>query len=397
MKDKGKFVGILSDKISRATSPVILVGGGFWSAHHDYLVEELNRLPIPVVTTWTGARFASRIENYVGVVGQFGRPLANNVFHTSDLVLALGSRLPTTVTGVNVDSLQEKIFHVDVDSLELNRQEERLSSLPSLTTIHSALETVGVAIESAKLRERLAGNLAKAKREYVNEQKGLEHLFHTASHVKGFNSHLAVASFLASSEPDSEALVIDGGGTALYSAFQAAPLEKFSAVMSASAISSMGTAPAQMFAVAQMMPKIHVVGIIGDGSFFTALNQLPSLAQLPNTLLVVISNGGYLAIRHTQEKFLESRFHGTYSSSGHLPPIEPLVKAMGFSFVKASNEILLGGVRRFLRRNVDPRKPTILEIFANPNQPPFWSVNSVADSGTTSPRPESLASMICKY
>jgi acetolactate synthase-1/2/3 large subunit len=206
------------------------------------------------------------------------------------------------------------------------------------------------------------------------------------------NSHGAVANLLAQ-VADTDILVIDGGGTALYSGFQAAPLERFRNVVSLNAISSMGTAPGQMIGALEAQPKDRVIGIIGDGSFVMALNALPSISSNSNAFLIVITNGGYLAIRHTQERFLGSRFDGTWNpGKNDLPSVRKISESLGFRYFEYSMESS-PPVKEMLNPRITPNAATVIEVYTDPSQEPFWSVDSEIDHRTGKPVPLPLSIM----
>lgn len=75
--------------------------------------------------------------------------------------------------------------------------------------------------------------------------------------------------------------------------------------------------------------------LIGDGSFMLNMQELATIAhhQLPITIFV-LNNRGYLAIRHTQQGFMESRFHGVDSKDMTMPDIRGIAHAFGIHYCK---------------------------------------------------------------
>ena len=62
--------------------------------------EFLKKIDIPIITTWTGFDIIDyKHKNYIGTIGVYGSRAANFTVQNSDLILCLGTRLDTRVTG----------------------------------------------------------------------------------------------------------------------------------------------------------------------------------------------------------------------------------------------------------------------------------------------------------
>jgi acetolactate synthase-1/2/3 large subunit len=106
--------------------------------------------------------------------------------------------------------------------------------------------------------------------------------------------------------PTKSCIVIDGGGTALYSGFQSTAVKKNQRIICSSAISSMGTGLAESIGCFKSFKFKKIICIIGDGSFLMNIQDLENIKQYKmNVSIILINNNGYLAIRHTQKEFLK--------------------------------------------------------------------------------------------
>jgi acetolactate synthase-1/2/3 large subunit len=79
-----------------------------------------------------------------------------------------------------------------------------------------------------------------------------------------------------------------------------------------------------------------VVGITGDGSFQTNIQELQTIFhyKLP-VKIIVLNNNGYLSIRTTQRKYFQDRFIGTDKNSGvSFPSTQKIAEAYGIKYVK---------------------------------------------------------------
>ena len=110
-----------------------------------------------------------------------------------------------------------------------------------------------------------------------------------------------------------DGIIIDGGGTALYTGFQASDIKEDQKIICSSAISSMGTGLAETIGSYMSKEFRTLYCIIGDGSTLMNIQDLQSISDMKIPCVIcVINNNGYLAIRHTQQGFLENRYYGTH-------------------------------------------------------------------------------------
>ena len=121
-----KKIKYIVKEIKKSEKPVIILGGGIKYAKAELILKKvLKKLNIPVVTTWSGVDLIDHSEKkYIGNLGVYGSRSANFAVQNSDLILSLGSRLDTRVTGgvpKNFARNAKKIV-VDIDKYELNKK-----------------------------------------------------------------------------------------------------------------------------------------------------------------------------------------------------------------------------------------------------------------------------------
>ena len=87
--------------LNQSNRPVLIIGGGVrMSGAMNELEKFLKKVDIPIVTTWSGLDTIDyQNKNYVGSVGVYGSRAANFAVQNSDLIINLGSRLDTRITG----------------------------------------------------------------------------------------------------------------------------------------------------------------------------------------------------------------------------------------------------------------------------------------------------------
>lgn len=330
--DEGTLTGI-RQLLRESRKPLLWLGGGA-KRHREALRQLIETTGIPFVTTWQTKHLLGVSETYdLGVVGPFGQRGANKATYDADLLIAVGSHFGVNHTTSNFKAFcpQAKKIIVDIDANELQ---------DLLVEVDLVLQAdAGEFIEwlrnedvggkawalDDRIRYRLADSIESQKKEFQKVP---------ASHV---NSNLFL-SMLFCESMEAYDVVIDGGGTALYAGWQANYGSGLNVLVGSSAISSMGTAMAEAVGVQAVSDSVKTFIIIGDGSFWMSLQDLPPLGWLDRPVIViVINNEGYLAIRQTQKQFLEGRYHGTSSDGGlPFPEIAPIVKGLGFTTLKVT-------------------------------------------------------------
>jgi acetolactate synthase-1/2/3 large subunit len=112
--------------IKKSKRPVLILGGGIRMSRSIKELEKfLDKIDLPILTTWSGLDIVDyKNKNYVGCIGVYGSRAANFAVQNSDLVLNLGSRLDTRITGGKPETFARlaKVVSVDIDRYELNKK-----------------------------------------------------------------------------------------------------------------------------------------------------------------------------------------------------------------------------------------------------------------------------------
>ena len=119
----------------------------------------------------------------------------------------------------------------------------------------------------------------------------------------------------------------------------------------------------------------EVIGITGDGSFQSNIQELQTIVQYKLPIKIFVwNNDGYLSIRATQKKFFEGREIGTDSTNGvSFPDLEKIAYAYGIKYVKIpDNQHLDKGLQEVL----DHQGPVLCEVICLRNQEVIPTVSS---------------------
>jgi len=120
-------VGRVADVLLAASSPVIIAGNGVHASRAwSELAALAELLAIPVATTATGKSAMAEVHPLaLGVFGNWGQTVANEVVSSADTVLVVGSRLAPTDTCFEnpelLDADRQQLLQIDVEPLNVGR------------------------------------------------------------------------------------------------------------------------------------------------------------------------------------------------------------------------------------------------------------------------------------
>jgi len=294
----------LRDKLIAAKRPLVILGGGGWSAEACTEIRgfiEANRLP----TACTFRRqdlFDNRLPNYVGDLGLGVNPRLAERVRQADLLLAIGPRLGETATGgyqlLDIPCPRQTLVHVHAGAEELGRvyQADLMinAGMAEFSTAVSSLPPVDSAAWQGWLREARADYL-----DYLQPPP-----------ARGSLDMAAVIGHLNRRLPD-DAILTNGAGN--YSAW----LHRFYQYRGfrtqlAPTSGAMGYSVPSAVAAKLVHPERPVICLAGDGSFQMNGQELATAVQHQlGIIFLVCNNGMYGTIRMHQERRYPGRVSGT--------------------------------------------------------------------------------------
>ena len=342
--------------INKSKKPLLILGYGAKGLEKQRLLGKfIEKYKIPFVTTWNGRDiFETANSLNLGIIGMSGQRGANKAVFNSDLLLCLGTHLsiPHTTTLYDNYAPKAKKIIINIDKNQLKNLNIKFD---------------------LKVNEDLINFLSwsnKAKAEFrfnwENLNKFKEMNWYKIVQGAKPNSNLFIHELTKKIKAKS-GLIVDGGGTALYSGFQSSIINKNSRIICSTAISSMGTGLAETIGVSKSKKFNKLICVIGDGSFLMNIQDLQTIAQDKiNVIILLVNNNGYLAIRHTQKEFLNGRYFGTHPT-GKLtfPRFKDLAKSFKIKYISIKNSKQIMKSIRYLNKT---RGPIICELFVDENQ-----------------------------
>jgi acetolactate synthase-1/2/3 large subunit len=354
------------NQIKQSKRPVIHVGQGVRISNaQNILLTILERLHIPILT----ARNANDIidsshELYVGRPGTFAQRGANFVVQTSDLYIAIGTRLSLAQTGYNAKDYARnaKVIMIDIDESELNKDTVSIDTKicsdakQFLDKLLNQLNTKKVPVlkweswlmQCKEWQKKYPVVLQKYKEQtkYVNTY----YLIELLSEILGPNT-----------------IVVTDMGFAYQNTHQAFQIKQGQRLFTNSGLASMGWGLPAAIGAATASREADVICICGDGGFMMNINEMATLMHhKQNIKIFIFNNNGYLTQKQAQEHGFEGRIMGSDAESGISFP----------DFIQISNAHKIEALRidthkdlkekliRIIRNN----GPFLCDIVMDPNQ-----------------------------
>ncbi len=322
------------DAFANAQRPVCLIGDGLKSsgAINDFaFFVEKNHVPVVYAPSAVDV-YPSTKELSIGCVSSLGGSReANFCVQNSDLLLVLGCRLPSMVTGGVYDKFAHSAKKIVVD---IDENEPRKGNVCFDRVVTADVRTV--------LSELNQASLKKVSTEW--EQKCI-HWKEKLSLVKGcFDGDFPVdlynlAGRLSESLKDDSIVITDAGFEELIVPSNV-QFKQTQTCIHPFMQGSMGFAlPAVVGAFFATKGERPVVSIIGDGSIMMNLQELQTITfnKIPAKILVV-NNNVYAVIRKRQKDLFRTRLVGTDPTNGvSTPNWQKIADGFGLRYVKIQN------------------------------------------------------------
>lgn len=370
----------ISHLLYSSRKPLIVLGYGIRLSGSVKIIKDIiEKFKIPFVTTWSSADiFTTSYKLNLGILGMSGQKGANSAVFNSDLIICLGTNLgiPHTTTLFDQYALNSKKIIVNIDKDQLENLNVKFD-----IKINSCLS------KFLPLFQKL---LKKSKSIYqwnnLNHFKNLNWYKIKKTNHPNINNLLKNLSL---KNKDRTCYIIDGGGTALYAGFQSININRNQRMICSTTMSSMGTGLAETLGASKTSLFKKLICIIGDGSFLMNIQDLQNISQIEiPVLIIVVNNEGYLAIRHTQEGFLNKRYFGTHPNWGlTFPNFKKIIKSFNFDYIKIHKNSDDSN-SKVINKLLNIKRHTICEVMVGSNPDVLFKQKYVSNkNGTFSPLP----------
>jgi acetolactate synthase-1/2/3 large subunit len=320
-----KSIRHFSDKVSKASKPVLLIGGGVISSGASHLLTTFaENAQIPIVSTLMGlGACPSDHPLHLGMAGMHGTIAANKTIFNADLLIILGVRFSDRVTGnINAFSPNSKKIHVEIDPAEINKNIK--IDLPVTGDIGEVL------------KELIKANTCRNTEAWIKQistwQKKSPQFDKSSSLLKPQE-----VIQLIDEMTDGDAIVTtDVGQHQIWTAHNYS-FKHPRSFLTSGGLGTMGYGFPAAIGAAVAARDRQVICISGDGSFQMNLQELITAAQYKLPIKIAIMNNGYLGmVRQWQQLFYDRRYSHVKISS---PNYATLAQAYGITGFKANNLI----------------------------------------------------------
>ena len=321
-----KSLDKLVDLLAKSERPVILIGGGISRYQFKSLIPEVDRLGVPVMTTWNAAdRLGASHRLYFGRPNTWGQRSSNLILQNADLVIAFGTRLGLQQTGFNWAEFVPNgdVVQVDIDRTELEKGHPKIS----LAICADANDLLQQLLKRASSRPSWTTwvSLAKKVRDQIPLSEEVNGYFPNFLNPYDFAMQL---SDLCDSGDTVVPCSSGGGFTVMMQAFNQ---KQGQVIITNKGLASMGYGLAGAIGAGLADRSRRTVLVEGDGGFSQNLQELATVnVQNLNLKIFIFANNGYASIRMTQKNYFDGAYLGCDIESGlGFPDWEILAKAFG--------------------------------------------------------------------
>ena len=344
----------IAARLQAAERPLVIVGGGVWSAKAAAdMARFATRFELPVGTAFRRQDyFDNRHPHYAGDVGIGINPALADKVKQADVILALGTRLGEITSGgyglFDIPKPKQRLIHVYPDATELGRIYHADQSV-ACSPVDMARALAGLEPDDDPLRDS-------------TWRQGLHQAYcawGAPQHSVGDVKMEQIIGHVNQVLPET-AIVTNGAGN--YAAWLHRYFDyKTYGSQLAPTSGSMGYGLPAAVAAKLAHRNRDVICFAGDGCFQMTMQEFGTAAQYGANIVVIISNNGiYGTIRMHQEQHYPGRVSGTVM---HNPKFAALAQSYGGhgEVVRKTDEFPAA-----FERSRTSNLPAIIELITDP-------------------------------
>ncbi len=335
--------------INQCTKPFIYCGGGVVGGNaSDKVIELANKMNAPIACTMMGKTAIPNDSKFnIGMTGMHGNVSANNLKNQADLIIALGVRFNDRATADNKDFCRQKIIHVDIDLVELNKNVE--CDLLIKSEVGEFLDNILPYVNKFDNQEWWKIIESERQKDFVYKTDG----FNPCNIIKTISEYLN----------DDDIVATDVGQHQLWTA-QCYPFKKPRTFLTSCGLGAMGYGLGGVIGGVIATKKRGLL-ITGDGSFLMNSNELAVAVENKLPIMIVIMNNGTLGmVKQWQQEFYKKHYCGVNIKSR--ADFEMLAKAYGVnnSYTICNIDVL----KNILSKNHNFKEPVLLNCIIDDNE-----------------------------
>jgi acetolactate synthase-1/2/3 large subunit len=336
------------EKFNSSRRPFLLLGNGVRLAHAEKEFRELaTLLDAPVGTTWVAMDlFGEENALCMGRPGTLAPRGANFAMQNSDFLLTIGARMDVPVAGWNPHELARGAYKVmvDVDAAELRK-------LSDVVQMPVCIDAGNFLREMLAQKSSIAASDRRDWKARCEDWKARYPIIHAEHRQNGPVSIYHLAEVISQAVRPEDQIVSGSSGIGIEIFLVAYPSKTGQRIFHTAGLGAMGYGIAASIGVSLATGRSRTICVKGDGGFQMNIQELATIAhhRLPLKFFV-LNNGGYAAIRGSQNSFFGGANIGCDPKTGlTLPDVCEVARAYGLSTARIEDQTdLLGQVKRVL-------------------------------------------------
>ena len=297
----------------------------------------------------------------LGVLGVRGRPWSKNILESVDLIVGLGTRLPSSLVGSNYSYLSKdtKILLINDEPAEFVRHHGKLLNCKPST------------ISEFLLNEDFAEVIKKngSMSSWLNECEIIKDKM-TIQRDSKAGEPLDIYWFCEKIEEklNADNVLTSDAGSNYYACGQSITFSNGFREVTSGTFAAMGVSiPLAIGSSIAIENKHRVVCITGDGSIELNVQELQTISNYNlNIAIFVINNGGYASMRTWQDTFFDSRYIGSTDETGTKPMnFSKIASTFGLEYLIIKDELDFETKIDYI---LNARNPILVEVMCDPAQ-----------------------------
>ena len=360
--DIESIVSDLIKDLNKAERPIILAGNGIRLANAvDDFVNLIDKLNIPVLTTWKGIDFIEEEHPlFVGRPGGVGQRGANFSQQNSDLIICIGARLDHGQTAYKPEyfAREAKKVIVDIDWNEINKLQMDIDyAVPS----DAGKFIRELFKQSGDINTTWSDWLKRCKRLHKKYPVCLRKYWNETEYVNNYVFIDALSDVL----PDGSLIVPGSSGGCSEVTMQSFRIKKGMRMFNTEGLGPMGFGISAAIGGCIASGKQETICIDGDGGFIMNIQELETVRRLHLPIkFFVLNNNGYVSIRTTQNTHFGGKLVASGETSGlTLPSLIKNAYTYDIPYYKIENHT---NIHNLIREVIDRDGPVLCEVMLPP-------------------------------
>jgi len=353
------------DILGHAKRPVVLAGNGIrLSGARDLFIEVIEKLGIPVLTTWKACDLLP--EDHPGFFGRPGTVAqrgANFIQQNSDCIISIGCRLDFGQIGYAQETFarEAKKIIVDVDPMEFLKFRFNVD-VKVVAEASDFLKELNTQLNSFVMPD-----LVEWKARCAGWKQRYPVVLPEYKQMKNYVSTYVLVDEVSRQLSSNDVVVPCSSGSGADITSQSIRVKKGQRVLNSPGLGSMGFGVPQTIGACIASGNKRTICLNGDGGFQLNIQELETIKRLQLPVkFFYLNNQGYLSIKVSQNNYFNGRLVATDDTSGlTLPDIQKIAYAYGIKSNKILNhDNLEEGVKEALKSD----GPFICEVMIDPEE-----------------------------